>query len=364
MNNKFESVLVINPHGVGDVFFSTPLLRNIREYAPGARIYYMCNKRVAPLLEANPLIYKLFVYERDDFERLRQKSFWSWLIGMMSFLNSIRREHIEVAFDLSLNTKFGFFCFYGGIKRRIGFDYKKRGKFLNYKMKLDGFSKKHAVEYYLDLLRVFKIPVSNFNLEYFVSERDKAWADKLFEKRGLEHKLIICVAPFGGKSYGPKAYIKRWPAERFSSLIDHIIEKYDAHVCILAGPSEVNELRILYSMISRKDQVFDTLQFTFSQSASVIEKSTMLIGNDTGAVHIANALGKKVVAFFGPVDEKIYGIYPFSKDRHKILSHDIPCRPCYKNFRLSECKKDLACLKDIQLDEVYLAIDELLKKEN
>ncbi|RKY34835.1 MAG: hypothetical protein DRP69_03625, partial [Candidatus Duberdicusella sinuisediminis] len=79
-----------------------------------------------------------------------------------------------------------------------------------------------------------------------------------------------------------------------------------------------------------------------------------------GLLKVANALNKKIVAIFGPVSEKVYGLYPFKPSQHIILKKDLPCRPCYKKFRLPECPYDIACLREITVEEVFSAVSKLI----
>ena len=65
MKKDIKSFLIINPYGIGDVLFSTPLIRNVHHYYPHAKIYYLCNIRTQKIFENHPLIHKVFVYERD-----------------------------------------------------------------------------------------------------------------------------------------------------------------------------------------------------------------------------------------------------------------------------------------------------------
>ena len=71
-----RSFLVMNPFGIGDVLFSTPLVRQLHEAHPGAKIYYLCNRRTSTFLKNHPLITKLFIYERDEFRAAEKRSFW------------------------------------------------------------------------------------------------------------------------------------------------------------------------------------------------------------------------------------------------------------------------------------------------
>jgi len=72
-------------------------------------------------------------------------------------------------------------------------------------------------------------------------------------------------------------------------------------------------------------------------------------------------LQKKIVALFGPVDEKVYGPYPPEAHRTIVLTKALPCRPCYRDFRLSGCQRNKQCLSDISVDEVFAAVVHLLK---
>jgi ADP-heptose:LPS heptosyltransferase len=85
----------------------------------------------------------------------------------------------------------------------------------------------------------------------------------------------------------------------------------------------------------------------------------LLVTNDGGPLHIASALGVKTVSIFGPVDEKVYGPYPASR-LHKVIKHDIECRPCYNNFRIGLCERERECINSISVDEVFTQVRSLL----
>ena len=75
----YKKILIINPFGIGDVLFTTPMISAIRSAVPSATIGYVANARTAPVLKANPKINKVFVYERDDFNAVYRRSkseFW------------------------------------------------------------------------------------------------------------------------------------------------------------------------------------------------------------------------------------------------------------------------------------------------
>ena len=241
----YKSFLVINTFGIGDVLFSTPLLRNLRDNFPHAKIYYLCNKRVAPLLKSHPLIEKVFIYERDEFVAEQKKSFFALILKYWRFISGIRKERIDCAIDLSLNAQFGFFAFLAGIKNRYGLDYKNRSWFLKHKIKIKGFVDKHVADYYLDTLKLMGISVERKNFEVYPAPEDREWARVFLKEHSItDEQLVIGIAPCGGEAFGKDNYLRRWPAENFSSLIDRLIETYRAKIFIFAGPKERDDVKL------------------------------------------------------------------------------------------------------------------------
>ena len=88
--NNFKKILIINPFGIGDVLFTTPIIHTLKDSFPDVKIGYLCNRRTASLLENNPHIDYLFIYERDEFEAIRKKSTFNWLKQIVVFLYQIK----------------------------------------------------------------------------------------------------------------------------------------------------------------------------------------------------------------------------------------------------------------------------------
>ncbi|MBU0468232.1 MAG: glycosyltransferase family 9 protein [Candidatus Omnitrophica bacterium] len=364
LNNKKEkkSFLVINPYGIGDVLFTTPIIRNLKDNFPDSKVYYLCNKRTEFILKNNPLIEKIFIYDRDESIALSKRSKIAWLIYFIGFICEIRREKIEVAFDFSLNTYFGFISFLSGIRDRYGLDYKKRCVFLNHKLILESFSKKHVAQYYLDLLTEFGIVPKEAGLEVYSDPKSIEWADAFVAKNDISGP-IVGIAPMGGESWGSKAYLKRWPAEKFADLINKLIEDFNAKVFLFAGSNEKQEILNIKKGLEHPDQCYEFIGCSFEDVIALVDKCSLFIGNDTGLLRFADALKKKIIAFFGPVDENVYGMFPFIEARHQYMINDINCRPCYNDFRLNECGADTECLKGISVDDVIESVKKFLKND-
>jgi len=364
MEKHPDSFLIVNTFGIGDVLFSTPLIRNLAEHFPGARIYYLANRKTVPVLASHPVITKVFIYERDEFVAAQKRSLIAGFTRYRAFISEIRREKIDVCLDLSLNTPFGFFALLAGIPVRLGLDFKSRGRFLTKKIRIDGFTSKHVADYYLDVLKLLDIEPKPCPLEVYPSEPDRQKAREFLRSRSSPVRSpIIGIAPCGGDAFGKDAHIKRWPAEKFSLLIDRLARELNALVFIFAGPKEKQEVAAIIAPVKDKSRVYDFSDRSLSETIALVEQCGLFIGNDTGPLRFADALHKKLIALFGPVDEKVYGPYPSEPGRTVILTRDVPCRPCYQKFRLPVCVYDRRCLKDILVEEVLKASQRLLSPE-
>lgn len=357
----YKKILIINPFGIGDVLFTTPIIHALKDAFSGAKIDYLCNRRSAPLLEGNPYLNSIFVYERDEFEALRQKSFFAWLKSILAFLRQLKKEQFDLSVDFSLHPQYGFFAWVSGIKTRIGYDYKKRQRFLTKKIALPGYSERHIVEYYLDLLGLLDIKSKYRHLELYLEKKDIKNAQEILSKENIsENDLLAAVIPGAGKSWGKDAHLKHWPPERFAKLADKIIENYSAKIIIIG---DFSEKKIAQAMVEnmRYKAINLTGKTTLREFAALLNRMRLVITNDGGPLHIAVGLGIKTVSIFGPVDPQVYGPYPADENHHIVLRKDLECSPCYRQFRLAPCLLNRLCLETISVEETLEAVDRLLK---
>jgi len=354
-----KNALLINPFGIGDVLFTTPIIHTLKDAYPGIRLGYLCNRRVHPILENNPHVDFVFVYERDEFEAARKKSYLGWIKKSLAFLNQIKAKRFDLAIDFSLNSQYGFFSWYAGIKRRVGYDYKGRGWLLNKKIKLDGYNEKHIVEYYAGLLKLIGLELKYKNLELYLNQKDIDWANEFLAKNSVTAQdLLIAIIPGAGASWGKDATLKHWPAENFSGLCDKIIENYRAKIIIMGDFSEKPIAQKILQNIHC--HIIDaTAETTLGQFAALLKKTKLVVTNDGGPMHMAVALGIKTISIFGPVDSRVYGPYPPSEES-VVVKKGLDCQPCYRRFKMPLCVRNRECLATLSVDEVYAQVRRLL----
>lgn len=357
-----EKFLIINPFGIGDVLFTTPVIRAIKEAFADSFIGYWCNERVQAILKDDPNIDKIFPISRGDIKKIYDNSKWQGIKKSFWLYRQLRKDKFDVSLDFSLDHRYGWISQAAGIKKRIGFNYKNRGIFLNHKINLSGYQAKHAVEYYLELLKFLSIKVKVENLYLCVNEKSRIKAKAIFKHAGISGSdLVIGIAPGAGGSWGKDAGLKHWPALRFAQLAERLSAELGARIIVLGDETERPLADVIVNSIKIKpiDLVGKT---TLEEFAAIINNLSLLVTNDGGPLHMAVALGVKTVSIFGPVDDKVYGPFPLS-DQHIVIKKSLPCRPCYYNFKMPVCEQDRECLKTISVDEVFGVVKNILNTE-
>ena len=180
----------------------------------------------------------------------------------------------------------------------------------------------------------------------------------LSKMNALHADTLVGIAAGAGASWGKDAGLKHWPAVKFARLADYIHAELGATVVLLGSENERPIADVITQMAQHKpvDLVGRT---SLEELAAVMSYLRLLVTNDGGPLHLAAALKVKTVSIFGPVDSVVYGPYPSSPD-HIVIKNDIPCRPCYQNFRLPLCKQERECISGIEISVVFEAVRRLM----
>jgi len=361
MSEKYKRILIINIFGIGDVLFSTPMIKALKARIPGARIDAMCNERGRHILRHNPGINEIIVFEKDDFREAFKRSKLGFAAKSIKFIKAIRRGKYDLAIDLSLGHQLSLLLLLLGIKKRIGFNYRNRGRFLTDKLDIGGFSGKHAVEHYLDILKLIGVEkITEKDLMLTLSPETERWADSFLAQNGLKDKLLIALAPVGGKSWGEYAVYRRWDPANFAYLAKKLsAQNKDMRFLIFGSPEEKEMARTIEGVLGGKMMNLCG-KLSLPEAITLIKRCALLICNDGGLLHIAVSQGVRTVSIFGPVDDRIYGPYPPSGRHTVVRAENVTCRPCYENFRHKMCRTH-DCLKNIDRDEVLKLAEEALE---
>ena len=263
--------------------------------------------------------------------------------------------------DLSLGYQYSLLLSFIGIRKRFGFNYRDRGRSLTKKIEIDGFSEKHVIEYYCDILKFLGIDTKDLRLspKVYLTDNDAIWAGDFLKANGVaEEDLVIGIIPGCGASWGMDARHRRWDRDGFAKVCDGLAERYGAKVILLGDSQEIEICNDIQNKM-RSRAIMACGKTSLRNFLGLIKRCALIITNDGGPLHMAVGLGLKTVSIFGPVDEKIYGPYPISEDHVVVSKSDVPCRPCYKKFKYKICE-NRTCLTSIKPEEVLEAANKLL----
>ncbi len=351
-----KRILFANPFGIGDVLFSLAAVEAARKSLPRVEIGLLCNERVKELITLYPGVTTVHELDRDRFRKIRTSNPVLFLREYRRLIRSIAEKKYDVMVDYSLGREFSFLGFCAGIHRRIGFDYRGRGFFLNEKTPFEGYEKKSVAESQLEILQSLGIrpPAAGTGPLLSISPELEKRASLFFQHEALEDAgSFMAMAPGGGKSWGVNAIYKQWNPEKFAEAANTWCVESKAAVLLIGDESERELLEIVRRNLAVPNKM--VCGQSLGVVAALLKRVQFLLGNDGGLIHMAHALGVKTVPIFGPVDEKVYGPYGAYADV-EVVCEPVACRPCYSRFHFPPCPHERRCLEQLSVQKVLAAI--------
>ena len=284
---------------------------------------------------------------------------YSWA-DYRALVRRLRAGRYDACFVLDRSPAMALLPWLAGIPHRIGLDSGGRG--FAHTVRVPVASVKHEAELYLDTVRAVGVEVTTPRLEFFPTDADRAEAERIVAN--VASPLVV-VHPGGGANPGMTLSAKRWPPPRFAAVGDRLIAEMGATVLLVGGPHD-GPLAEAVKQAMRHDPVDLTGRLSLGQLGALCERCHLFIGNATGAMHLAVAVGAPTVAIFGPSDPRMYG--PFgaghravSRSNGVALWHDVDCNPCFVAGRYRADCADFRCIEAVTVDEVWTAARALLK---
>ena len=353
-----KRILVLNPFGIGDVIFTMSLVECLRRAHPDGWIAFLCNERTEALVRMNQSIDQTIVFNRDVFRSRARKSLFGFVKEVQAFLGLVRSLQVDTLVDLSLGRQYSFFSMLIGIRRRIGFNFKRRGIFLTHRVNLKGYNGTPVAQTQMQLLGFLGVekPKSAVKLSLAVPESAIHQCERMLSGQGIAHgEKIMLVAPGGGRSWGENAFYKQWGPERFAQAVNRFAQGTPTKVIVVGDTDEAGLIQAVSTRLEMPH--FDLIGKPLDLVGAFLLRSGLLLCNDSGLLHLGHALGIRTVSIFGPVDERVYG--PWGSDApHRVLTAPVPCRPCYKDFHFPPCPHNRRCLEEISVEKVLEAMNE------
>jgi heptosyltransferase-2 len=338
-------ILLRATNWIGDAIMALPALRAVRKRFPDAEIAIAARPYVADIYRDQQICNQLIQYDA--------KGMHTGFSGRERLVMELRAQKFDVALLMQNAFDAAWLAWRARIPERIGYARDGRSFLLTKAIPLPRHSEIPAHEkfYYLELLRragwLDSVQDETF-IELHVPEEKRRRADEFLCKSGVRQGALR-IAMGAGASYGSA---KCWPPSRFAEVANRLESEADADVILFGTASEASVSTAIAAEM-RRPPIDLTGKTAIADLAALLSRCHLFIGNDSGAMHVAAAVGLPIVAVFGPTDPS--GTAPVTP-RSTIVQQKPYCSPCF----LRRCPTDHRCMSAITADMVDTAAKQWL----
>ncbi|NIM06681.1 MAG: hypothetical protein GTN69_11310 [Armatimonadetes bacterium] len=335
--SAIKRIAVFHLNGVGDLLFSLPALVAIRERFPSSRITSIIRRHLREPLEPLGLADEILPRPRRGD-----------IPAVLSFLRSLRRHRFDLAVLFSQSASANIYALLSGTRIRVGFIDTIFPWLLSHPIPLRGISSTAKLLHLAEQLGAEP------------QKRDYAGMLKVSDSQRQRANCVLDQAGVNGQSFavlsitqGPGAMplYKTWPLDNFAAVGKHFLRKGLVPV-VIGTATDVKQTRLLTEKIGQ-GAVSLAGKTRLDELIAIIQRAKLLVGIDSGPVHIAAALGVPVVALYGPTDPAVTGV---RGDGSIIIRKEMPCSPCRK----PTCE-GRPCMTAITPEEVIAAAEKLIE---
>ena len=335
MNQDVKKVLIIRFSSIGDIAWTSPVIRCAKKQLPGVELHYCTKLRYKSMVEANPYLDKIF-YLEDSLNDL---------------IKELKEEKYDFIIDLHRNIRTKLIKLRLGIKSKA-YDKLRIKRFLYTNFQIDLMPNCHVVDRYFEAAAPLGIQNDGEGLDYFIPEKDEVEYSWLPETHQKGYVAFVI---------GATGWTKILPFEKMVELCD----KINKPIVLVGGQEDFetgDQLEKFFNAdtndpdideglkkLGKKTVIFNGCgKFNLSQSASLVKQAQVVFGHDTGLTHIAAAFKKTVFSIWGGTVPNNF--YPYGTRFYLIENKKLNCRPCSKSGR-SKCPKGhFKCMKDLVFD--------------
>ena len=332
-----RNILIIKLRYIGDVLLATPTVCAIKAARPDVRVTMMVNRGTEDVLSGNQDVDEIVVLDKGS------------LAAQGGLIAGLRRRQFDTVIDLTDGDRSAFLTWISGAPVRIGFNDEHRWRGRCYTQVIQPVpGVRHRIDRDLATLKPLGVHPSEKLPRLWLTGEDEARADQLLGRLGIRgDRPIIIIQP------GARYWFKAWPHERFAELADRFANDYGCQV-LIGGSREEESLAQRIHEAAKSRPISMAGLATLKQFAAIAKRAALFVGNDSGAMHIAAAVGTPMVALFGPSNPDEWGP---RGDRVTVLYKGLDCRACFH----PTCERgELNCMKQLSVQEVCAAAVQLL----
>lgn len=322
---------------IGDMVLLGPALRALRRAFPLAEVTLQVRPLVRELMERHPYVNRVAVWDK------RKMLWWA---------KRLRRERYDVAVVWHpTSVRSAILVWLAGIPVRVGHRVSGREIFLSRSLP---DARVHETERYLRVLRLLDIPEALLNDRktfFWHTDDDRAFAERFFQEHHLNK------APVVGIHLGTTWRTKEWELGRTVEVARRLIRQ-GIRILVTGSSAEALRRDLIADRLGKESFVDAVGKCNLFQLAALVERCAVYLTPDSGPMHIASAVGTRVVALFGPTSPLRHG--PLGEG-DCVLQAELPCIPCYK--RWCKLREDpYLCMRLLSVGEVVHAVLSALDK--
>lgn len=333
-------ILIVKLDAAGDVLRTTCILHGLHEQYPGCEVTWVTRKGAMPMFEQNPFVHRVFAYESTE-----------------SVLHALVEE-FDVMINLDAARESSVLASAAKAKKKIGFGLDVRGDVFAFNKEaeqwlemgaFDQLKKKNARSYQDIMLEICGLKTENKEIVVRLSDKEKAFADAFARSNGIDRTKPVIGLNTGASG---RWQFKQWTIKGYEGLIRKLLETTEATVLLYGGPLEKERNDRLKPLHPKR--VIDTgTDNSLRDFFALVSLCDVFFTGDTLALHVATALGKKVVAYFGPTSATEIDGY---NGRITKVTSDLECLNCYK----PRCDYEPNCMNSISVERMYAEVTKRL----
>lgn len=331
----YRRILIVKPSSLGDVINALPTFAALRRRFPHAHIAWLVKRQWAALLERAEGL--------DEVLSVRPG-----LSGWLSMVPRLRANKFDLVVDLQGLFRSGAIAWLSASPVRIGFANAREGGplFYTHHVTVPPLREIHAVDRNLRIavaLGAITDGTAEFPLR--VPQEDGERITTLLQEAG-----VSAGSEWIAMNVSARWATKRYPAESFAAVADLIQKNGWGPVVFIGGP---DDRAAVESVLDRMTTEAKNLvgRTSVGLLPALFQSAELLVTNDSGPMHVAAAMGTRVVALFGPTSPVETGPYG---DGHRVLRSGIPCSPCFS--RRCRNSVELECLRSLSPETVVEAV--------
>ncbi len=344
------NILFIKFWGMGSIILTSPAVNMVKQNYPAAKLHYLS-------FESNREVLTV-IGNVDNIITIKLSNPVTFFVDTIKLIKSLRKTNFDLVYD------FEFFTYYSALINRFikpkystGFDNKKnkRGRLFTHTVEFNDHI--HTRDNFLNLVKIVS-PLKANGLPKGMWEIQKGFLFKETTISAVTSPYIV-INPNASKM----AYERRLPAEYFVKLIDALSADGKFEIILTGSSEEINYVSAIHDKLRSKVNITNLAgKLSVNELFSLIAGTECLITNDSGPLHIATALNKPVVAFFGPESPVRYG--PLSPQK-LVFYRSLECSPCMSvsNSKTVNCiYSEPKCMTGFDVEEIINKIDKFMEK--